>query len=274
MPTVKETRVFQQGSTTYFYSSIFFPKDVQDDVFTLYSFVRTADDLVDCVPQKAKEFRAFKNEFIKAFATGKSKNDIILKFIKLCEKKKIKKDWVLSFLESMEADLHKKTYLTIAELEKYIYGSAEVIGLMMAQILGLSAKSHRAASMQGKAMQLVNFIRDINEDNELKRQYIPLNEIKKYGFTRLNKTDALANPDKFRALVTNQLDRYFLWQKQAEKGYQYIPKRYLVPIKTAAEMYNYTAHQILEDPFIIFEKKVKPSKQRIIFTIIKNFLLS
>ncbi|MFW9949707.1 MAG: phytoene/squalene synthase family protein, partial [Candidatus Thorarchaeota archaeon] len=71
--------------------------------------------------------------------------------------------------------------------------------------------------------------------------------------------------------IKNQIDQYFDWVKEAESGFRFIPRRYYVPIKTASDMYKWTALQIRDNPFIIYDVKVKPSKRRIILNVLKNF---
>jgi len=69
-----------------------------------------------------------------------------------------------------------------------------------------------------------------------------------------------------------QVGRYRAWQKEAEKGFHFIPKQYLVPIKTASDLYSWTADIIEQDPFIVYEKKIKPGKIHVLVTGIKNYL--
>jgi len=76
--------------------------------------------------------------------------------------------------------------------------------------------------------------------------------------------------EEFKKFIDTQIDYYFKWQTEAEQGFKYIPRRYLIPIKTASDMYNWTALKIKDNPFIIYEEKVKPSKFKIISTILKN----
>lgn len=273
MPTIEETNIFKKGSKTYFYSSLFFPKEVKDDVFTLYAFVRTADDYVDILPQRRKKFLQFKTDTKKAFAGKEVHNQIIKRFVAMCRKNAIPQSWVMSFLNSMEMDLKKHTYHTYEELESYMYGSAEVIGLMMAALLHLPEKSYKYAALQGKAMQLLNFIRDVQEDIQLGRQYIPTRDLQAYKLPSLSEESALAHKQAFKQLVYTMIKRYIKLQQQAEAGYHFIPKRYRIPIKTAAQMYLYTAQVIQHNPLIIFKKKVKPSASKIVLTAVKNVLL-
>ncbi len=259
---------FKKGSTTYFNSSIFFPESVKNDVFILYGFVRTADDFVDSVPQKPDEFYAFRDAYYNALKGCGSNNVIVDHFVELIKRKSFDPLWVDAFLKSMELDLLKGRYRTVEELLVYIYGSAEVIGLMMASIMGLDAKSHCYAMCLGRAMQYINFIRDIKEDLELGRTYLPLAGT---GLKSLDKKHILNKKEQFIKFIRWQIKLYSGWQLEAEKGFAYIPHRYLVPVKTASDMYRWTAGEIYKNPFVVYERKVKPVKSRIILTILKNF---
>ena len=264
--------IFQQGSRTYFYSSIFFPTYLKKDVFTLYGFVRKADDLVDNIPQNIQGFYDFKEKYYKAL-NGVKTNDIVIdSFVRLLNNKNFDPKWVDSFLQSMEMDITKTKYKTRKETLDYIYGSAEVIGLMMSNIMDLPKKSHYYAKILGRAMQYINFIRDIAEDIKLGRIYFPSEELKKYGILTLEHQYIKDNPEKFINFIHNQLKIYCDWQKTAESGFQHIPKRYLIPVKTASEMYNWTAQQIHKNPFIVYEKKIKPMVSKIIKTTILNLI--
>jgi phytoene synthase len=267
-------KVFQKASTTYYYSTIFFSKSVRDDVVCFYAFVRIADDYVDAVPQDVKGFERFcklywqyrKDRDVVALREKQSAAtegfvlETIRMMVELQDKYGISNELIDSFLDAMKADITKKTYNTIDETITYMYGSAEVIGLVMSLILGLPAASRQAAQLQGRAMQYINFIRDIKEDNSLGRQYIPTQELKKYGLSDLSLETSQNQPEEFSECIRSQIHTYQKWQNQAKNGYAYIPYRYRVPIITAAWMYNWTSKIIDKDPHIIFKRKVKPHK--------------
>lgn len=264
--------IFRQGSKTYFYSSLFFPTYLRKDVFTLYGFVRKSDNYVDSIPQDINGFYDFKQRYYKAF-DGEITNDVVIdSFVKLIENKNFDHKWVDSFLYSMEMDITKKNYETLDETLEYIYGSAEVIGLMMAKIMNLSDESLYYAKYLGRSMQYINFARDIAEDEKLGRIYFPSVDIENYGLKNLNYNHTKNHPEEFINFIHEQLLRYCKWQKIAEEGFKYIPKRYLIPIKTASEMYNWTAEQIYKDPFILYKIKVKPMIKHIFRTIVLNVI--
>lgn len=264
--------LFKNGSTTYFYSSLFFPKDIKDDVFVLYSFVRKADNFVDAIPQQQEAFVSFRKTYDNVKKGNISDDIVINTFVALMKKRKFEEIWVEAFLDSMQADLTKKQYKNLHETEKYIYGSAEVIGLMMARIMDLPPESYQAARSLGKAMQYINFIRDIQEDLRLGRTYLPANDIKKFGLANLSYQETNKKTKAFQQFISQQITYYYTWQKAAEKGFVYIPKRYLLPIKTASDMYNWTAKTIMNNPFIIYKKKVKPNKFRVFSQVLSNFI--
>ncbi len=260
---------FIKGSKTYFFSSIFFPEPIRSDVFSLYAFVRKADDFVDAVPQQRDEFYSFVSRYRDALV-GKPAGDVIIdSFAELVHRKNFDSAWVNAFLHSMELDLTKNACGSIAETLEYIHGSAEVIGLMMAAIMGLDPESYRYAKMQGRSMQYINFIRDIDEDNGLGRRYLPLEGT---GLSDLSGETALAHRDAFERFIRREIERYNEWQDEAEKGYPFIPKRYLIPIKTASDMYRWTARRIYRDPLVVFRRKMKPGASRIVWTIAGNAL--
>jgi phytoene synthase len=264
--------IFKQGSKTYFYSSLFFPSYTKKDVFTLYGFVRKADDYVDSIPQNVNGFYEFKNKYYDAI-NGKKTNDIVIdSFVNLMEKKKFDPSWVDAFLYSMEMDIKKSRYGTLDETLEYIYGSAEVIGLMMAKIINLPDESLEYAKYLGRSMQYINFIRDISEDIILGRIYFPTNEMNSYGILNLDYDFIKEKPNEFKNFIHKQLCYYCKWQKFAEDGYKYIPKRYLISIKTASEMYNWTAEQIFKNPFIVYQSKIKPQISQILSTTVMNII--
>ncbi|MBN2014729.1 MAG: phytoene/squalene synthase family protein [Candidatus Altiarchaeota archaeon] len=264
--------IFKAGSKTYFYSSLFFPSKIREDVFVLYSFVRRADDFVDSVPQRRGDFIEFKKKYERALG-GENTGDIVVdSFVSLVERKNFDPCWVSSFLKSMEADLSWKGNKSMREVEGYIYGSAEVVGLMMAAIIGLPNVSYPYARLLGKSMQYINFIRDIAEDLRLGRSYFPAEDFESFGLVGLDLESTSQIPESFKGFVRRQLSYYDEWQREAEKWFEYIPKKYLIPIKTASELYKWTANQIRRDPFIVYRRKVKPSIPRIISNIGYNAL--
>jgi len=264
--------IFKRGSKTYFYSTLFFPPKVRRDVFILYSFLRKADDYVDRIPQDTEGFYDFVERY-RAASSGEKTGDVVVdSFVELSARKSFNKEWTEAFLRSMEMDITVSSYRTMADLEEYLLGSSEVVGLFMASIMGLDTDSYPHVRYLGRAMQYVNFIRDIAEDIELGRLYFPLTELERFDLESLDLSEIRGREDDFRSFLRTQIDIYRDWQRRAEEGYRYIPYRYLVPIKTAADMYLWTSRIIERDPLIVYRRKVRPSRGRVVSGALLNML--
>ncbi len=264
--------IFRKGSRTFFYSSLFFPPEIRDDVFAFYSFVRTADNFVDVIPQQKKQFINFRKQLFAEISGIPSHNPILSAFVKLSLKYAFKKTWIHSFMAAMESDLHPKKNLTDKKLATYIHGSAEVIGLMLAAIFRLDKAAYPAAKKLGKAMQLVNFIRDIDEDNRLGRIYFTKKDLATFGLKNLKEKTARNNPLGFEKFIQYQIRKYHRINNHGKKGYTFLPSELLIPVKTATNMYEWTAQQIYQDPFIVYRTKVKPPVSHILYQLGRNSL--
>jgi len=272
--------IFKKASRTHFYSSLFFPSKQRLQVNRLYAFVRRADDLVDAIPQQRVEFLEFKSVFrilrsdkpLGETILRKSDIDVIQSFVNLEKELDFDPLWADAFVHSMELDLTEKSYQTMEQTMEYIYGSASVIGLFMSKILDLPESSYPAAISLGQSFQYINFIRDINEDIGLGRCYFPASQLEAFGLKSLDYGEVKNKPEAFTKFVALTIDQYRTWLEEAQDGINQMPHRYAVAIRTAAGMYTWTANQISKNPFVVFEKKVKPSKWQVIRTGIWNWI--
>jgi len=264
--------IFRKGSTTYYYSTKLFPANIRKEVTQLYNFVRIADDYVDSVPQDLEGFLNFKEEYYNVLSGEKSDNLVITDFVKLSEKREFKAEWIEAFLYSMEMDTRKSTYENLDELDTYLYGSAEVIGLMMNKVMNIDNRANDSARYLGKAMQFINFIRDIDEDLDLKRTYFPVEDLNAFGLSGLTRGEARRKPEQFKAFIRSQIHLYFKWQKRAELGFEFIPTNMRIAVKTASDMYLWTAKEIYRNPFIVYDLKIKPNWTKVLLNGLKNTL--
>lgn len=261
--------IFSGNSTSYYYSSLFFRKSVREDVFKLYAYVRTADDFVDEKPQQPGMLKEFREKTVDNWESGKSQDKIVDYFLEVARENNFEKEWAEAFIDSMMMDTRKQKYETMEETLEYIYGSAEVIGLMMARILDLDEGAEEYACMLGRSMQYCNFLRDIEEDYRLGRRYMPKKEMEKFGLDTLEPGEV--DEEKFNVFMEEQIKQYFEWQEEAEKGLNYIPYRERVPVILSSRLYKWTAKQIHSNPMIVYDRKARPSKTRISVELLKSF---
>lgn len=272
---MKNNQVFaditKNASKTFYNSSLLFPKNIRDDVFILYSFVRIADDLIDSKPPKIKEFEEYRQQITDNYKGKTVSNLFVNAFGDLAKRKKIPFKLVQDFFEAQSRDAKTKNYKTYDDLLHFIYGVAEVIGLLMAHVMDLPKESHECARKLGRAMQLINIMRDIDEDRLLGKVYLPQDELKFFDLPAIITPEIVRlQPRAFSSLITFQSGRILDILDQSQEGFRFIPKNLLLPIKISADLYRQTIQKIAADPKVIFQKKVKPSKYRIVKTIIKN----
>ncbi len=172
--------ITERYSTSFSLGIKAFDKKYRDPIYAIYGFVRYADEIVDTFHNhdKGQLFNSFKEDTYKAISQGISLNPVLHSFQKTINKFNIPIHLIESFLKSMEMDLDKNKYEESSYLE-YIYGSAEVIGLMCLMVFcdGDEVKYNElkpSAQQLGSAFQKINFLRDIKSDyQERGRVYFP-----------------------------------------------------------------------------------------------------
>ncbi|CAA9201410.1 phytoene/squalene synthase family protein [Flavobacterium collinsii] len=173
--------VTQSYSTSFSLAVKMLSPGIRDAIYSIYGFVRFADEIVDSFNGFEKEnlISDFEKEYYKAMQTGISLNPILNSFQHTVKQYNITDDLIQAFLKSMKLDLIKSSYPTQTEYEEYIYGSADVVGLMCLKVF-VKGNEHKyeqlknEATRLGSAFQKVNFLRDLKEDNlVLNRNYFP-----------------------------------------------------------------------------------------------------
>lgn len=179
--------VTKSYSTSFSLATKMLSKSIRQDIYNIYGFVRFADEIVDSFHDYKKEelFNHFVLDLERALKDKISLNPILNSFQNTYHKYNIDKELVNSFLKSMRMDLYKKEYLTEEEFKEYIYGSADVVGLMCLKIFVNGNESKYlelkdSAMALGSAFQKVNFLRDLKADHDsLHRTYFPNTDLNK-----------------------------------------------------------------------------------------------
>ncbi|XCF07386.1 phytoene/squalene synthase family protein [Tamlana crocina] len=178
--------VTQTYSTSFSLATKMLYKTIRNDIYNIYGFVRFADEIVDSFHDYPKEmlFNRFSEDLELALDNKISLNPILNAFQHTYHKYNIDKSLVDAFMKSMRQDLHKSTYLSEEEFKAYIYGSADVVGLMCLKVFVKGDQQKydelkETAMALGSAFQKVNFLRDLKADFEgLDRTYFPNTDLK------------------------------------------------------------------------------------------------
>ncbi len=173
--------VTQSYSTSFALATKMLTPSIRKDIYNIYGFVRFADEIVDSFHEYNKKelFNSFEKELHNSIENKISLNPILNSFQHTYHQYAIPRHLVDAFMKSMRMDLEKQVYATQAEFEEYIYGSADVVGLMCLRVFVNGNEEQyenlkESAMALGSAFQKVNFLRDLKADYEyLNRSYFP-----------------------------------------------------------------------------------------------------
>jgi phytoene synthase len=186
---------------TYYLATLLLPPAKRPYVHALYGFARYADEIVDDLgstltePQKAQWLGEWGQAFLDDVDRGFSDDPVCRAVVDTVTRWDIPKAHFEAFLHSMAMDLTVTQYATYDDLFEYVHGSAVVIGLQMIPILEpTSPEAYDRATDLGVAFQLANFVRDVGEDLDRGRVYLPLDELEMFGVTRAQLEQRVATP--------------------------------------------------------------------------------
>jgi len=253
---------------TYFLATLLLPKAKRPFVHALYGFARYADEIVDDLNsqlsevEKASELQKWSDQILRDLVSGKSTDLIGAALIDTVTRFDIPLKYFEAFIHSMKMDLTITEYKNYEALMEYVYGSAAVIGLQMVPILGpLSPEAYQCAEKLGIAFQLANFIRDVGEDLDRGRVYLPLDELATFGVTRSDLEKRILTPEIIEALEFN-IERVRRLQREAAPGIAMLDKTSRACIEAASELYCGIVDEVEAINYQIFTKRAKTSTWR------------
>ncbi|WP_126973401.1 phytoene/squalene synthase family protein [Gynurincola endophyticus] len=262
----KCSRHITQSYSTSFSSAInLLHADLRDPVHGIYGLVRLADEIVDTFHDynKRELLEKFKHDTYEAIHNRISLNPVLQSFQITVNKYNIEPALIDAFFDSMFVDLDKKSWTTPDELNKYIYGSAEVVGLMCLKVFcegnqQLTDELKPAAMSLGAAFQKVNFLRDLNDDlTHLERQYFPYVDLKN-----------ISQKDK-EAIEADILKDF----SDAYKGIILLPVKARFGVLVAYKYYLCLFHKIKNlPPEALFKKRIRvPNFQKALLLMKAGF---
>jgi phytoene synthase len=253
---------------TYYLATLLLPKGKRPFVHALYGFARYADEIVDDLAstltpeEKAEVLNTWSSGVLNDLAIGKSHDAVGAALVDTVRRFDIPHQHFVDFLHSMEMDLTVGSYATYKDLSEYVYGSAAVIGLQMVPILGpLSEEAYLPAEKLGIAFQLANFIRDVSEDLDRGRIYLPLDELAADGVDQEMLYARRLTPEIIRALKF-QIARVRELQKEADPGIELLHPTSRPCIRAASELYCGIVDEVEAIGYDIFNKRAQTSMAR------------
>ncbi len=240
-------------------------KTIRQDVYNVYGFVRVADEIVDTFESFPQEelLNKFEEDLWFALEHGLSANPVINAFQITVNKYDIPHYLICAFMKSMRADLTKKVYTNQEEIAEYIFGSADVVGLMCLKIFvkGDDAKYDRlkaAAIKLGSAFQKVNFLRDMKQDYEdLNRTYFP--NIDPSNLTEIGKNQ-----------IIDEIKEDF---RIAKVGIDQLPNEAKLGVYVAYIYYSHLLNKIVHTPAVALkENRIRVSNPKKLYLFFETYL--
>ena len=253
---------------TYYLATLLLPKAKRPFVHALYGFARYADEIVDDLAstlseeEKAAELKTWGDKVLAGLKSGESSDQVGRALIDTVTRFDIPHEHFVAFLHSMTMDLTVTEYANYEALMEYVYGSAAVIGLEMVPILGaLSEAAYEPAEKLGVAFQLANFIRDVGEDLDRGRVYLPQDELAQFGVDR-EMLEARKLTPQIVAALKFQIERVRQLQREATPGILQLEPSSRPCIEAASELYCGIVDEVEAIGYDIFNKRAKTSTAR------------
>lgn len=268
-------RLNARHGRTYFLAARFLPVERRSAVHALYGFARWADDIVDDLESSASRaerdtaLRGLRERMDTGLRTGRSEEPVIRALVDTAARYGIDHAYFADFMESMASDLDVTEYATYEDLARYMHGSAAVIGLQMLPVLGTvvpRAEAAPHAAALGVAFQLTNFLRDVGEDLDRGRVYLPLDLLAAHGvdgdllaWSRRTGRDDPRIRAALRAGIALTRDVY----REAEPGLAMLDPVARPCMRTAFTLYQDILGAIESDGFqVLHRRAVVPRRRR------------
>ncbi|MCF7805404.1 MAG: phytoene/squalene synthase family protein [Candidatus Marinimicrobia bacterium] len=248
-------------SKSFYLSTRLLPEEKQWATFGLYGFCRYADNLIDnprdrSADELIREVDYLHEELSIAYRTGESEHPILRPFIAVAKRYGIPEKYPRDLLLGVRMDLEIDRYKTFDELYLFAYRVAGVVGLMMTSVLGYKDEAaFEYAEKLGIAMQLTNILRDVREDAERGRIYLPQDELKQFGVSGQAILRGEMSPE-FRELMQFQVDRAHRYYREANPGINMLATNAQFAIHSASKIYRGILRKIEAQNYDPFQGRV------------------
>ena len=258
--------ITRRYAKTFYLATRFLPYHKQRSIFAIYGLCRFLDNLVDeaedliaANPVKRQETEEtltdWKGKLQKTYEGGGGDNPILVAFSDVLRRHDIDIALPFDLIDGVGMDLSKNRYETFEELYDYSYKVASVVGLMISEIFGYNDRAAlRHAVDLGIAMQLTNILRDVGEDLERGRIYLPEEDLNRFGVTE---EDLFSHrmTDSFRELMRFQIDRARSYYDSADKGIPMLSPDSQIPVRLARHNYARILDQIESNKYQVFTRR-------------------
>jgi phytoene synthase len=259
-------KISKKHAKTFYLASLFLPKKQQKPIFAIYALLRTVDDVVDMAEEKLAAGLITRQDIsqmleswkikLKACYAGKAENDpIMMAWHDTLKSYPISIELPLDLMDGMAMDIEFKPFETFDELYVYCYKVASVVGLITSEIFGYSDKQALQHAIElGIAMQLTNILRDIGEDVDRGRIYLPLEDLRRFNYSSEELMQKRMNSN-FIALMQFQIERARGYYRSSDNGIPMLEQRSRFGVAISSINYSNILTAIEENDYDVFSTR-------------------
>lgn len=246
-------RITKEHSKTFYLASTILPREKRRSVRALNAFCRYVDDLVDRNSIRSQEeLRLWKQRLSEEFASG---GLLATAWLHIKSRYGIPEGYVDQLIEGIARDTVKRRYNSFDELTEYCYGVASTVGLMFMFIVGFNGSDAIPYAIKlGIALQLTNILRDVGEDWNMGRLYLPLDELNRFNLSELDIQSCIID-DRWRSFMRYQIERCKRLYTEALPGISMLHPDGRLAVAMAAELYRAILNDIEANDYDVFHRR-------------------
>ncbi|MBN2328703.1 MAG: presqualene diphosphate synthase HpnD [Candidatus Omnitrophica bacterium] len=264
----------KKSKTNFYYSFLFLPKAKREAIFTIYSFCRQTDDIVDTAksPDEArKELEAWRRELDASFDDHPT-HPITQALQEVVRRFKIPREYFHELIDGCEMDLVKKRYDTFDELRQYCYRVASAVGLICIEIFGYRNPNTKDYAINlGLALQLTNIMRDVGEDACNGRIYLPAEDLDRFHYSEADLMNADYSP-QFIDLMRFHSERTQSFYDAANSLYDRRDHHLLFPAEIMKKIYYLLFQKIQRQRYNVYQNRIRVPNSRKMTIALSTFL--
>jgi len=254
----------RKSRSSFYYSFLFLPRPKRDAIYAVYALCRAVDDVADDagdMEAKAQRLKGWREELDRCYA-GRPTHPITRALRDCLSRYPIPKGYFEELIAGVEMDLTLTRYRTFADLTRYCYRVASVVGLICIEIFGYRREATKEYAINlGLALQLTNILRDLKTDGRRGRIYLPQEDLERFGYREDDLLHCRYTPGFF-PLMRFEADRARDYFRRAAESLPSEDRKNMVAAEIMGRIYRETLEMIARKEFRVFEDRIALSRAR------------
>ncbi|MBI5756536.1 MAG: presqualene diphosphate synthase HpnD [Nitrospirae bacterium] len=267
-------RITKGSNTNFYYSFLSLPSEKRKAIYSIYALCRRLDDVVDKSDSKleaSENLLKWTTDIINMYE-GRPSHPVTVELKPYIERYSIPRKYFFELIKGVEMDLIKNRYGTFDELHKYCYRVASAVGLICAEVFGYrNAETLGYAVDLGIAMQLTNILRDIKADAAKGRIYLPLEDLRKFGYTEAELLSSTYNPT-FIEVMQFECQRAWGYYKRAQETLPKEDRKAMIAAEIMRAIYSRLLQKIEAAKYDVFSLPIQLTKTQKLYIAFRTWL--